>query len=72
MKNKIDLGYLLLFLIFFIFSFLSFGMNVYSPFSDIGRELYIPQQILNGEVLYKDIFNVYPPLSYLLNAFAVD
>jgi predicted membrane-bound mannosyltransferase len=35
---------------------------------DTGREFYIPQQMLNGEVLYKDIFNIYGPLSYQINA----
>lgn len=38
-------------------------------FVDCGREAYIPMQILKGEVLYKDIFNIYAPLSYLFNAF---
>lgn len=35
---------------------------------DVGREAYIPWQMLNGEVLYKDIFNVYGPLSYQINS----
>lgn len=35
---------------------------------DIGREFYFPQSILNGEVLYKDIFNIFGPYSYLFNA----
>ena len=35
---------------------------------DTGREFYIPQQMLSGEVLYKDIFNIYGPLSYQVNA----
>lgn len=48
--------------------FVFFKSNVYSPYSDIGRELYIVQQMLNGEVLYKDIFNVYAPLGYQINA----
>ncbi|MBQ3640884.1 glycosyltransferase family 39 protein [bacterium] len=37
------------------------------PYSDIGRELYIGSQMSNGEVLYKDIFNVYAPLGYIFN-----
>ena len=36
---------------------------------DVGREIYYPQQILNGEVLYKDLFNIYGPFSYIFNAF---
>lgn len=35
---------------------------------DCGREAYLPTQILAGEVLYKDILNIYGPLSYLFNA----
>ncbi|MBQ2645578.1 hypothetical protein IJG14_08425 [bacterium] len=41
-----------------------------NPSIDTGRELYIPYRMLNGEVLYKDIFNIYGPLSYQLNALA--
>ena len=36
---------------------------------DCGREAYYPQEILNGKVLYKDLFNIYAPFSYLFNAF---
>jgi len=36
---------------------------------DCGRESYYPQEILNGKVLYKDLFNIYAPFSYLFNAF---
>lgn len=35
---------------------------------DCGREAYIPTQILAGDLLYRDIFNIYGPLSYLVNA----
>lgn len=35
---------------------------------DIGRSLYIPEIILDGKVLYKDIFVLYGPLSYQINA----
>lgn len=37
---------------------------------DVGREAYIPWQMLKGELLYKDIFNVYGPLGYQINAIA--
>lgn len=37
---------------------------------DVGREAYIPWQMLKGEVLYKDIFNVYGPLGYQINSIA--
>ena len=36
---------------------------------DVGREVYYPKLILDGKVLYKDIFCIYGPLSYLINAF---
>ena len=36
---------------------------------DTGREFYLAQQVANGSVLYKDLFNVYAPFSYQLNAF---
>lgn len=35
---------------------------------DFGREIYYPQEILNGKVLYKDLFNIYGPLAYQINA----
>lgn len=35
---------------------------------DSGREAYIPTQVLLGKVLYKDIFNIYGPFSYMFNA----
>lgn len=36
---------------------------------DCGREAYYPQEILNGKVLYKDLFTIYAPFAYLFNAF---
>ncbi len=45
----------------------------YGRFGDIMvdsfREAYIPEQMLNGSILYKDIFCIYPPLGYLINEF---
>lgn len=35
---------------------------------DCGREVYYPTQVLLGKVLYKDIFNIYGPFSYMFNA----
>ena len=37
-------------------------------FTDIGREMIIPEGILKGKVLYKDILCIYSPLAYLINA----
>ncbi len=48
----------------FIFTYAKMG----SPLIDCGREAYIPEQILKGQVLYKDIFNIYAPAAYLFNA----
>ncbi len=36
---------------------------------DCGREAYYSLQVAQGKVLYKDIFNIYGPFSYLYNAF---
>lgn len=35
---------------------------------DVGREVYYPERILEGKVLYKDLFVIYGPFSYLWNA----
>ena len=44
----------------------------YGHFGDIMvdsfREAYIPAQIIKGQVLYKNIFNIYAPFSYLFNS----
>lgn len=61
-------------LIIFILNFLLFyvfrgGAMV---FSNSSRELYIPMAMNDGYVLYKDIFNVYAPLGYQLNAFLLN
>lgn len=36
---------------------------------DCGREAYYSAQVAQGKVLYKDIFNIYGPFSYMYNAF---
>lgn len=36
---------------------------------DCGREAYYSLQVAQGKVLYKDIFNIYGPFSYMYNAF---
>ena len=53
-------------LILFVFFYAKF--NVYLV--DVSREAYLPWQVLKGQVLYKDIFNVYGPLGYQINAIA--
>lgn len=65
---KSDKGIILLLILVFCsilpFFFLHQGLLLI----DTGREFYIPQQMLQGEVLYKNIFNIYGPLSYQINA----
>ena len=58
---------LLLFTVSFFMLLIFYGKSE-SFLVDVGREAYIPWQMLNGEVLYKDIFNVYGPLSYQINS----
>jgi len=58
---------LLLFLSFIIIS--AFLGHIYgSLFMDCGREVYLPELMLKGKVLFKDIFGMYNPLSYQINA----
>ena len=71
MKIKIDMLYIFILLTICIVCFFIFGTNIYSPYSDIGRELYIVEQVKNGDVLYKDIFNVYFPMGYWINAIII-
>ncbi|HSA06207.1 MAG TPA: hypothetical protein P5556_03420 [Candidatus Gastranaerophilales bacterium] len=55
----------------FIFGILGYAFwnHQGSILIDCGREAYIPEQILKGKVLFKDIFILYGPLSYQINAF---
>ena len=39
--------------------------------TDFGREVLIPVEILNGQILYRDILNIYGPLSYYINSLAI-
>lgn len=59
---------ILLLLIVSVFMLFLFYGKTESFLVDVGREAYVPWQITQGEVLYKDIFNVYGPLSYQINA----
>ncbi|MCR5261064.1 MAG: hypothetical protein K6C94_04425 [Candidatus Gastranaerophilales bacterium] len=62
-------AYLFLFFGSFVLLYL-LSLLMLNPAIDTGRELYIPFRMLNGEVLYKDIFNIYGPLAYQINAFS--
>ena len=59
---------LILFNILIIFAFILFYGRFGDIFVDSFREAYIPVQILNGELLYRNIFTIYAPFSYLFNA----
>ena len=48
----------------FIIGYGRFGDVIFDSF----REAYIPSQIVKGQVLYKNIFNIYAPFAYLFNA----
>ena len=63
--NFLDL--LIIFLVVTFLFFLSYG-KLGSYLVDVGREAYLPWQMNNGEILYKDLFNVYGPLGYQINA----
>ncbi len=52
-------------ILFFVLFYGQFGDIMVDSF----REVYIPQQMIEGKTLYKDIFLIYPPFAYLINAF---
>ncbi|HZS06122.1 MAG TPA: glycosyltransferase family 39 protein [Blastocatellia bacterium] len=39
-----------------------------SPIADSGREMDLPLRLLRGEMLYRDVHHIYPPLSPYFNA----
>lgn len=53
-----------LILLIFIIFFGKFGDLMVDSY----REAYIPLRVIEGKALYKDIFTIYAPFSYLLNA----
>ncbi len=54
----------LLVIICFIIGYGRFGNVIVDCF----REAYIPEQIIHGQALYKNIFSIYAPFAYLFNA----
>ncbi len=68
MKFKENKFLIILFVITFLCLFFSTG-HLSNILIDVGREMYYPKAILENKILYKDIFCIYGPLSYLLNAF---
>ncbi len=65
---KSDIGIILAIIVLFFVILHDFYLAQGLLSIDTGREFYIPQQMLNGEVLYKDIYNIYGALSYQINA----
>ena len=65
--KKLDIYLLCLIGITILACFL-FAGHYNEMLTDLGREVYYPEQILKGKVLYKDLFNIYGPMSYMLNA----
>ena len=60
---------IIIYTVIFVCSVLLYKYKMMNLFIDFGREVSVPYAIINGEVFYKDIFNLYAPLSYLFNAF---
>ena len=57
--------------LFLLASFFVFWGKFGDVMVDSFRENYIPLQMVDGNIIYKDIFVIYPPLSYLINAFLI-
>ncbi|MGN0018666.1 MAG: hypothetical protein ACI37S_06460 [Candidatus Gastranaerophilaceae bacterium] len=68
-RYKYDIVFLILITI--IFSVLSFLFSEYyvNMLIDTGREAYLPELMLKGKLLYKDLFNIFGPLAYQVNTF---
>lgn len=63
-RNFLPLTLIVLYLAFIVITWGKWGHVM----SDSFREAIIPQAMLDGKILYKDILNLYPPLAYQLNA----
>jgi hypothetical protein len=65
--KKCDLYILLLILITIVGTYF-FSNYIFTIIGDVGREIYYPKLVLDNQVLFKDIFNIFGPFSYLFNA----
>jgi len=61
-------GYLIGIIFITLVSCIVFAGHYNSVLIDLGREMLYPERILEGKILYKDLFNIYGPMSYMLNA----
>ncbi len=68
-KINVDLKYLIALWVILILAIIPSYAHYGHILIDCGREAYYPTQILLGKILYKDIFNIYGPFSYMFNAF---
>lgn len=66
-KNNIDLKIITLLWVISILAIILTYAHHGHLLIDCGREVYYPAQILSGKILYKDIFNIYGPFSYMFN-----
>lgn len=67
-SNRLEIFYIFSIFIFLCLMFIFFGKQIGHVIIDSGREVYFPEEMLNGKILYKDIFNIFGPLSYQINA----
>lgn len=65
--NKKELLTILIIIILSLIGIITFWGTQGHILTDTGREFFIPEQMLNGQVLYKDIFNIYGALAYQIN-----
>lgn len=68
LNNYKDFLSLFSLLIVFIVLTLFFSRYLGNIIIDCGREAFFPAEILKGKILYKDLFNIFGPLSYQINS----
>ncbi len=67
-KYKLDLIYLFALTLIFIILIFQLSQYLLNIFIDFGREVYFPKLMTEGKLLYKDLFNIFGPLGYQINA----
>ncbi|MDD3237266.1 MAG: glycosyltransferase family 39 protein [Candidatus Gastranaerophilales bacterium] len=65
---KLEKWYIFAIFLIFIFAIPFFWLRQGNIGIDLGRELYIPWEMTKGNLLYKNIFIIFAPLSYQINA----
>lgn len=66
-KIKFDILALSIISIIYFISLFKYGEYFTNIIIDTGRELYYPELMLKGKLLYKDLFNLFGPLGYQIN-----